>query len=87
MSCFLFLWLGFAAVEQAKRVLSTAQSTDIVVEALCQDDEKKESKGDKKSYDFKYTLDRAKFEKLNEGFFVRCIDTVKKGTPPCTSPS
>jgi molecular chaperone DnaK (HSP70) len=68
-----------AAVEAAKRVLSTAQSTEIVVEALCQDEEKKESKGERKSYDFKYTFDRAKFEKLNEGYFVRCIDTVKKG--------
>jgi molecular chaperone DnaK (HSP70) len=47
-------------------------------------EKKKESKAkpkknaNVKTYDFKYKLERAKFEKINEAFFIRCIETVKK---------
>jgi len=53
------------AVEGAKRVLSTAQETDIELEAIADGE------------NFTATLTRAIFEKLCNPLFVRCIDTVK----------
>jgi len=63
------------AVEAAKRELSSGQVANILVENIV---EQKDEAGKKKAYDFKYTLDRKQFEKLNESFFVRCLDTVKR---------
>jgi len=82
------------AAEAAKRVLSQATSADIVVEAITateskdedddddEDEKKTEAKKKQastvKTYDFKYKMDRKTFEKINESFFIRCIETVKK---------
>lgn len=54
-----------AACEQAKRVLSNAQETDIEVDGILDGES------------FTYTLTRVEFEKLCEPMFTRCIDTVK----------
>jgi len=54
------------AVENAKRALSSATTTEIEVDSLVDD------------FDFSATLDRAKFESLNAELFKRCIDTVKE---------
>ena len=54
------------AAEKAKRLLSSATSADIDVESLAE------------GVDFTATLTRAKFDSLNEKFFARCLETVKK---------
>mmetsp|Transcript_13245 Transcript_13245/g.28720 ORF Transcript_13245/g.28720 Transcript_13245/m.28720 type:complete len:624 (-) Transcript_13245:69-1940(-) len=54
------------AVENCKRVLSSSKSAEIEVDSLVGD------------FDFRVTLDRAKFEELNAKLFKRCIDTVKE---------
>jgi len=72
------------ACEQAKRTLSTAQTAEIVVDAIVVPKKTEgkaataEGKELKDSYDFRYTLERSRFEKLCEPFFVRCLETVKK---------
>lgn len=53
------------AVEAAKRILSTAQETEIEVDAIAD------------GANFNATLTRAIFEKLSAPLFARCIDTVK----------
>ena len=53
------------AVEAAKRILSTAQETEIEVDAIAD------------GANFNATLTRAVFEKLSAPLFARCIDTVK----------
>jgi len=53
------------AVETAKRALSTAQETEIDLEALVD------------GVNFTATLSRAVFERLCQDLFVRCIDTVR----------
>mmetsp|Transcript_3132 Transcript_3132/g.4584 ORF Transcript_3132/g.4584 Transcript_3132/m.4584 type:complete len:629 (-) Transcript_3132:112-1998(-) len=52
-------------VENAKKNLSSTESTDIEVDSLVND------------IDFHVTLTRATFEKLNAELFQRCLDTVK----------
>lgn len=54
------------AAELAKRELSSAQSTEIKVEALMDDKT------------FKLGLTRAKFELLNRSHFAMCLETVKR---------
>lgn len=54
------------ASELAKRELSSAQSTEIKIEAL-----------DGKQ-DFSLTLARSKFENINKGHFSVCLDTVQR---------
>ena len=55
------------ACERAKRQLSSATSTTIQIDALF-------ANGD----DFSTELTRAKFDKINEKPFNRCLDTVKR---------
>jgi heat shock protein 1/8 len=64
------------AVEAAKRTLSTAKSAEIVVDAIVVPTTV--VAGGKESYDFRFTLDRSRFEKICETFFIRCLETVKK---------
>lgn len=61
-----------AAVEKAKRELSSTDKTFVSVEAIF-------PKGDgrKQAVDFHHELTRAEFEKANKTLFNRCIDTVK----------
>ena len=53
------------AAERAKRMLSTATQATIEADSWFE------------GIDLSLTLTRAKFEQLNERFFIRCIDTVK----------
>jgi heat shock protein 1/8 len=53
------------ACERAKRMLSTATQANIEVDSWYE------------GIDLSIVLTRAKFEQLNDKFFVRCIDTVK----------
>jgi len=53
------------AVESAKRTLSTANETDIELEALIDGE------------NFNVTITRAIFERLCQALFTRCIDTVR----------
>ena len=55
------------ACERAKRQLSSAKSATIQIDALFADGE-----------DFSMELSRAKFDKINEKPFARCLDTVKR---------
>jgi len=59
------------ACENAKKVLSTNESTNIVVDTFYFD-----SKG--KSYDLKVSITRETFEKLCEEEFIKCLDPVDK---------
>lgn len=52
-------------VENAKRTLSTSQSTEIEVDSIVD------------GIDFSTTLSRSKFEEINHIYFLKCIDTVK----------
>ncbi|KAM5556349.1 iron-sulfur cluster biogenesis chaperone, mitochondrial-like [Rosa sericea] len=54
------------ACEKAKRRLSSANTTDIEIECLHQ------------GTDFFLSFTRAKFEELNKGFFIKCIEPVVK---------
>mgnify|MGYP000036764919 CR=1 FL=1 len=54
-----------AAVEAAKKELSSAQSVEISVDHLLD------------GIDFKVTLDRDTFQSLNKELFAKCLDTVK----------
>jgi L1 cell adhesion molecule like protein len=65
------------AAEQAKRQLSQTQEAQVHVESLFTID-KKGKGGQPKMADFTYTLTRAKFESLNNVFFVKCLETVKR---------
>jgi L1 cell adhesion molecule like protein len=53
------------AAERAKRMLSTATQATIEADSWFE------------GIDLSLTLTRAKFEQLNDRFFIRCIDTVK----------
>jgi len=63
------------AAEQAKRQLSQTEEADIHVESLVTVERKK---GNAKQLDFHYKLSRAKFEQLNQVYFVKCLETVKR---------
>lgn len=63
------------AAEAAKRQLSQTEEAQIHVESLFSI---QKGKGQPKLLDFSYTLTRAKFESLNQVYFVKCLETVKK---------
>jgi len=63
------------AAEAAKRQLSQTEDAEIHVESLFTIPQ---AKGAAKQVDFKYTLTRAKFEQLNNVYFVKCLETVQK---------
>jgi len=63
------------AAEGAKRQLSQTEEAQIHVESLFSI---QKGKGQPKLIDFSYTLTRAKFESLNQVYFVKCLETVKK---------
>jgi molecular chaperone DnaK (HSP70) len=64
------------AAEAAKRQLSQTEEAQIHVESLFSV-ASKSGKGQPKLLDFSYTLSRAKFEALNQVYFVKCLETVK----------